>query len=129
MQGGCGAAGVCENDAGWSASRSVSACEFFIERSQPMLESSLHSSGHFNSAARSSGARRFIDPRMNRRSFLATTGVATVAAATQAQTRDYGKNAPPVRYPDPDIVVIDKRFAKYKVGDTPIQRLFQGTLS
>ena len=31
------------------------------------------------------------------------------------------------RYPDPDIVVIDKRF-KYKLGNTPIQRLHTGTL-
>jgi len=52
-------------------------------------------------------------------------GVTTVA---RAQTRDYGKNAPPVRYPDRDIVVLDKRFAKYKIGNTPIQRLYTGTL-
>ena len=32
-----------------------------------------------------------------------------------------------MRYPDPDIVVIDKRF-KYKLGNTPIQRLHTGTL-
>ena len=35
--------------------------------------------------------------------------------------------APPLRYPDPDIVVLDKRF-KYKLGNTPIQRLYTGTL-
>jgi gluconolactonase len=38
--------------------------------------------------------------------------------------RDFGPNATPVRYPDPDIVVLDKRFAKYKLGNTPIQRLY-----
>jgi gluconolactonase len=48
--------------------------------------------------------------------------------AAFAQGRDYGKNAHPVRYPDPDIVVLDKRFAKYKIGNTPIQRLFTGCL-
>src|SRR5712692_7067107 len=67
-------------------------------------------------------------PKMGRRSFLAAAATATVAAVAQAQTRDYGKNAPPVRYPDPDILVLDKRFAKYKIGNTPIQRLYTGML-
>lgn len=41
--------------------------------------------------------------------------------------RDYsGKN--PVRYPDPDIVVLDPRFRKYALGNTPIQRLHTGAL-
>ena len=34
----------------------------------------------------------------------------------------------PVRYPDPDIVVLDPRFAKYKIFNTPIQRLHTGSL-
>ncbi len=61
---------------------------------------------------------------MNRRSFLTAAALAPLAANAQ---RDWsGQN--PVRYPDPDIVVLDKRFAKYKVGNTPIQRLFTGCL-
>ena len=61
---------------------------------------------------------------MNRRSFLTAAALLPVAANAQ---RDWsGQN--PVRYPDPDIVVLDKRFAKYKVGNTPIQRLFTGCL-
>jgi gluconolactonase len=61
-------------------------------------------------------------PALSRRAFLAA---ATAAAATApALGRDYGPDAPPVRYPDPDIVVLDKRFAKYKLGNTPIQRLY-----
>jgi gluconolactonase len=63
---------------------------------------------------------------MNRRAFLATA--ATAAAAAPALARDYGPNAPPVRYPDADIVELDKRFKKYKIGNTPIQRLFTGCL-
>ena len=66
--------------------------------------------------------------KMGRRSFLATAAVAATTIPTLAQTRDYGQNASPVRYPDPDILVIDKRFAKYKIGNTPIQRLHTGTL-
>ncbi len=61
-------------------------------------------------------------PRLARRSFLAT--VAGVVAASSAAARDYGENAAPVRYPDPDLVQLDKRFAKYKLGNTPIQRLY-----
>jgi len=62
----------------------------------------------------------------NRRSFL--TAAAGVAAAAVTRTafaeRDYGPNAPPVRYPDPDIVTLDERFKKYALGNTPIQRLY-----
>jgi len=51
------------------------------------------------------------------------------AAALGAQTpqRDWsGKN--PIHYPDPDIKVLDPKFAKYKVGNTAIQRLHTGML-
>ncbi len=33
-----------------------------------------------------------------------------------------------MRYPDPDILVLDKRFAKIKIGNTPIQRIYTGLL-
>jgi gluconolactonase len=64
----------------------------------------------------------------NRRSFLSSAllGAALTPAAARAQRDWSGKT--PVRYPDPDIVVIDPRFAKYKLGNTPIQRLHVGTL-
>jgi gluconolactonase len=61
-----------------------------------------------------------------RRNFLmAAAGAA--ASLQAAPQRDYsGKN--PVRYPDPDIIALDKRFNKYKLGNTPIQRLHTGCL-
>jgi gluconolactonase len=68
----------------------------------------------------------------DRRSMLKAAGLAATSlilpATASAETpRDWsGKN--PTRYPDPDIVVIDKRFAKYKLGNTPIQRLHTGSL-
>ncbi|MCS7167628.1 MAG: SMP-30/gluconolactonase/LRE family protein [Gemmatales bacterium] len=62
---------------------------------------------------------------ITRRQFL--TASLTVLGGT-LMGRDYGPNAPPVRYPDPDIVVLEKRFAKYKIGNTAIQRLYTGTL-
>jgi gluconolactonase len=60
-------------------------------------------------------------PKLGRRSFLAA---AATAAAGAALGREYGPNVPPVRYPDPDIVVLDKRFNKYKIGNSAIQRLY-----
>ena len=65
---------------------------------------------------------------MNRRSFLATTfGGAMALTAARGAERDWSGKTP-VRYPDPDIVVLDSRFGRYKLGNTPIQRLHTGTL-
>lgn len=65
---------------------------------------------------------------LDRRGFLsAAMGLAAAATmAPEAFARNFSSDEP-VRYPDPDIVVIDKRF-KYKLGNTPIQRLYTGTL-
>lgn len=59
----------------------------------------------------------------DRRSFIA--GLSALATSA-VLARDYGPNAPMVRYPDPDIVVLDKRFAKYKVGNAAIERVYTG---
>ena len=66
---------------------------------------------------------------LNRRSFLATaTALAGITAmAPEAFARNFGPDAEPVRYPDPDIVVLDKRFGA-RLGNTPILRLHHGTL-
>ena len=74
----------------------------------------------------------FDPPRvLDRRRFLAvtTTGFAAamLARPSPAAERDWSGHIP-VRYPDPDVVVLSPRFAKYKVGDTAIQRLYTGTL-
>jgi gluconolactonase len=69
-------------------------------------------------------------PGLNRRSLLVAAGAGIGAAATfgpSAVAREYGRGAPPIRYPDPDIIVLDKRF-KAKLGNTAIQRLHIGTL-
>src|SRR5213079_761451 len=68
--------------------------------------------------------------RMDRRSFLGLGAVvagAALAPTLSATERDWSGKSP-VRYPDPDIVVLDPRFAKYKIGNTPIQRLWTGAL-
>src|SRR5438093_3030 len=65
-----------------------------------------------------------------RRDFLATTittaAGAVVAGAARADDRDWSGNRP-VRYPDADVVVLDPRFQKYKLGNAAIQRLHSGT--
>jgi gluconolactonase len=85
-------------------------------------------------------AHRFVDvtqhqpprqdpPGFDRRAFLkATAGLAAVCGMSQtAFARQFGPHAEPIRYPEPDVVVLDKRF-KYKVGNTTIMRLYTGTL-
>jgi gluconolactonase len=48
--------------------------------------------------------------------------------ATDASAREFGRNAEPQRYPDPDIIVIDPKRFKAKVGNTAIKRLYTGCL-
>jgi gluconolactonase len=62
---------------------------------------------------------------------LLKTGAALAATAMmtpKALARDYGPGAEPQRYPDPDIVVIDPKRFKAKVGNTAIKRLYTGCL-
>src|ERR1700750_3447273 len=42
--------------------------------------------------------------------------------------RDFSHHAGPQRYPDPDIVVIDPKRFKARVGNTAIKRLYTGCL-
>ena len=42
--------------------------------------------------------------------------------------RDFGPNAAPNTYLDPDIVTVDPLFAQYVQGNTPIKRLWTGAL-
>lgn len=62
---------------------------------------------------------------MLRRTFIASAAT-MLGSAAFGQERDYGPHAPPVRYPEPDVVALDKRFARYKIGSAPIQRLTTG---
>ena len=66
---------------------------------------------------------------LDRRGFLAAAaGVAGLTAmAPDAFARNFGPNAEPVCYPDPDIIAHDPRF-KAKLGNTPIRRRYTGTL-
>jgi gluconolactonase len=66
---------------------------------------------------------------LERRGFLkAAAGLAAITSmSSTAFARNFGPGTQPQRYPDPDIIALDKRF-KYKLGNTPIQRLYTGTL-
>ena len=66
--------------------------------------------------------------RRERRAFLGAAAAVATSLATTAGARDFGPDAPPVRYPDPDLVILDPEFTKYRIGNTPIQRLHTGTL-
>ena len=60
---------------------------------------------------------------MHRRSFLTA---AALAPAALAQTQRDWSGRQPVRYADPDIIALDKRFQKYMIGNAAIERLWTG---
>ena len=61
--------------------------------------------------------------RLGRRSFLALAAVPAALAQTQ---RDWA-NHQPTRYPDPDVISLDKSFGKYKLFNAVIYRHHVGT--
>jgi gluconolactonase len=66
----------------------------------------------------------------SRRGFLKGALVGSVAALTSnihGEDRDWSGNRPS-RYPDADIIELDERFKSYKIGNTPIRRLYTGML-
>jgi gluconolactonase len=68
--------------------------------------------------------------RIARRDFLsrgATAAGAMLSGVAIAREKDCGAEYP-VRYPDPRVAVLDPRFAKYKIGNTAVQRLWTGAL-
>lgn len=67
---------------------------------------------------------------LDRRSFLRTTATAFAGLALLPQTlpiadRDRSGQKP-VRYPDPDVIVLDKRFEKYRTFNAALERLWTG---
>ncbi|MDJ0386683.1 SMP-30/gluconolactonase/LRE family protein [Roseomonas sp. E05] len=60
-----------------------------------------------------------------RRAFIGGALGTLVAAPALAQ-RDYGPGIPPQRYPDPDILVLDPKRFKAKLGNAAIRRLHTG---
>jgi gluconolactonase len=59
---------------------------------------------------------------------VAVAAAGTAALAQSAFARDYGPDAPPSAYPEPDVVVHDSERFTAKINNTPIMRLYTGTL-
>jgi gluconolactonase len=60
---------------------------------------------------------------MHRRSFL--TAAAAVPAVLAQTERDWSGRQP-IRYTDPDVIALDKRFTKYTINNAVIERLWTG---
>ncbi len=55
-------------------------------------------------------------------------GQATPPSVVSNPPRQWGPDAPPNIYPDPDVLAVDPSFEKYRVFNSPIQRLWTGAL-
>jgi gluconolactonase len=78
-----------------------------------------------------SHASRLHHAQMDRRSFLALGAAAISGAALvpgKLRAEDGPENSRITRYPDASVVVLDPRFAKYKIGNAAIQRRWTGAL-
>ena len=65
---------------------------------------------------------------MHRRTFISmTAGAATALALKPSVLANDHELKTPVVYPDPAVEVVDPRFAKYKVGNAAVERLYAGT--
>jgi gluconolactonase len=62
-----------------------------------------------------------VSERSSRRQFLSRTAGAASAALLQ-------KELPLTRYPDEAVRILDPRFRRYRIQNTPLERLHQGTL-
>jgi gluconolactonase len=60
----------------------------------------------------------------SRRSFLSLAAAAPVFA--QQTSRDWAANSQPIRYPDPNIITLDKSFAKYALFNSILYRHYVG---
>jgi gluconolactonase len=64
---------------------------------------------------------------MLRRTFMNLSAGAAAALASEPLTRaEAQERKTPVLYPDPAVEVLDPRFAKYKVGNAAVERLYTG---
>ncbi len=63
---------------------------------------------------------------MTRRHLLESAATLAAASALSAQTARDWSGHDPIRYPDPDVVVLDPRFARLKDNNAAIERLYTG---
>ena len=55
-------------------------------------------------------------------------GPATPASTVTTPPRDWGPNASPITFVDPDVITVDPLFNSLRQGNTPIKRLWTGAL-
>ena len=55
-------------------------------------------------------------------------GPATPLSTVTTPPRDFGRNAPPTTYVDPDVITVDPVFNGLRQGNTPLVRLWTGAL-
>jgi gluconolactonase len=65
---------------------------------------------------------------MGRRTFLRGGAALAASGLAAAQTARDWSGANPIRFPDPDLVSLEKGFDKYRISNTPIQRLYTGSM-
>jgi gluconolactonase len=61
-------------------------------------------------------------------SWLAAQPPVEPPSTVSSPPRDFSPGAPPVTYPDPDLVTVDPAFNALRIGNTPILRLWTGAL-
>src|SRR5256885_2139585 len=64
---------------------------------------------------------------MQRRTFMGMSAGAATAIALKPFAMAEQERTRLVTYPDPAVEVVDPRFAKYKVGNAAVERLYTGT--
>lgn len=66
-----------------------------------------------------------LETRSDRRSFLSLAAAITASGlGAKVQADEFAADSGPVRYPDYRLVQLDERFAKLKLGNTPVQRIY-----
>lgn len=56
-----------------------------------------------------------------------TAAIAAISTTTLLAQKRADNDVPPTRYPDQNVIVLDKRFGKYIVGNASVERLHTGT--
>src|ERR1700722_20119342 len=67
-----------------------------------------------------------IAPRLANGQDTSAAATALPPSTVSNPSRDFGPNAPPVTYPDPDVITIDPLFNRCRVNNTAVLRLWTG---
>src|SRR6266571_832276 len=99
-----------------------------LEKDRPMKNGSGISRRTFLGAVGASAGITALAPLVVRAQAPPAGKPADPASTITTPPRDFGPNAPPITYVDPDVITIDPLFNSYRQGNTPIKRLWTGAL-